>query len=184
MILHVLCLLVGCTRGSAHHKGCGGKCQCDFLDCFHKFLFCFGRASPLPVTSVVMPTGKNWLVVNKMFMYKCIKNESITLFDFCNNVFFVHFVQHLYIISYNYRLFICLFMSIGVFLALEYIGYGLVYYIHVEPERPVLYVVYVALYAAFHIFQFLGLAAESCHLAPACNARLYIVAYHVLVYQL
>lgn len=71
-------------------------------------MFCFGRASPLPVTSAVVPTGKNWLVVNKMLMYKYIKNETITLFYFCNNVLFMHFVQYLYIISYIYRLFIFL----------------------------------------------------------------------------
>ena len=54
----------------------------------------------------------------------------------------------------------------------------------VEPERPMLDVPDVALYAPFHLPQLLGLASESRFLGPARNARFHEVAHHVFVEQL
>ena len=54
----------------------------------------------------------------------------------------------------------------------------------IKHERPVFHVPDVGFHAAFHLMQFLSLAAEAGYLCPAGDAGFHEVAHHVGVYQL
>ena len=75
-------------------------------------------------------------------------------------------------------------LSIRLLVPLEHVRHGLEDDQEVEPEVPVFDVPDVALDAALHLVEGLGLAAEAGDLAPAGDAGLDIVADHVLVDEL
>ena len=59
-----------------------------------------------------------------------------------------------------------------------------IYDAEVKPERTVLDVPDVSLYALFHLPELLGLASLASNLCPSCDARLGEMPYHVFVYDL